>query len=41
MSKNKNMLEKILFEYINNENKTIIFSVVFTSLFRKIKVYYY
>ena len=31
------MLEKILFKYINNKNKSIIFFVVFTSLFRKIK----
>ena len=37
MSKNKNMLEKILFKYINNRNKKIIFLLVFTSLFRKNK----
>ena len=41
MSKNKNILEKILFKYVNNKNKNKIFlCIIFKFLLKKIKVYY-
>ena len=41
MSKNKNILEKILFKYVNNKNKGIIFlCIIFKFLLNKIKVCY-